>query len=146
VKVNGKSMPALLWAPYQEFGAPDPSEETSRAPAGPVTIGATGYRDDDVIVYWSPAEAAVRDGLSQAPGQVNPALLIQRARVLGIELARGNVLKVRGAGHAGRLALTVTDLTVDPDGCPVLHVSPATAGQVTAREDEARRAGGPVPP
>jgi len=82
--------------------------------------------------------------LHQEPGQLNPALLIERARVLGVELARGNVLKVRGAGHAGRLALAVTDLTVDPDGCPVLHVSPATAEQVTAREDEARRVGGPV--
>lgn len=88
----------------------------------------------------------MRDELSQAPGQVNPALLIQRARVLGIELTRGNVLKIRGAGHAGRLALAVTDLTIDPDGCPVLHVSPATAEQVTAREDEARRVGGPVAP
>ncbi len=39
-----------------------------------------------------------------------------------------------------------SDLTVDPDGCPVLHVSPATAEQVTAREDEARRVGGPVAP
>jgi hypothetical protein len=87
----------------------------------------------------------MRDGLSQAPGQVNPSMLITRARVLGIELARGNVLKVRGAGHAGHIALAVTDLTVDPDGCPVLHVSPATAEQVAAREDEARRAGGPVP-
>lgn len=85
------------------------------------------------------------DGLSQEPGMANPALLIHRARVLGIELTRGNVLKVRGAGHAGRISLAVTDLTVDPDGCPVLHVSPATAEQVTAREDEARRAGGPVP-
>jgi hypothetical protein len=88
----------------------------------------------------------MRDELSQAPGQLNPALLIQRARVLGIELAEGNVLKVRGAGHAGRIALAVTDLTVDPDGCPVLHVEPATAEQVTAREDEARRVGGPVAP
>lgn len=88
----------------------------------------------------------MRDGLSQEDGQVNPSLLIQRARVLGIELAPGNVLKVRGAGHAGRIALAVTELTVDPDGCPVLHVSPATAEQVTAREDEARHAGGPVAP
>jgi hypothetical protein len=47
-------MPELRWAPYQEFGIPDPDAERFEAPTGPITIGATGYRGDDIIVYWLP--------------------------------------------------------------------------------------------
>lgn len=45
----------LRWAPYQEFGIPDPAAELTEAPAGPVIICSAGYRDDDIIVYWIPA-------------------------------------------------------------------------------------------
>lgn len=48
----GKDLPELRWAPYQEFGSPDPAQESSSAPAGPVLVGSTGYRGKDVIVYW----------------------------------------------------------------------------------------------
>lgn len=45
----------LRWAPYQEFGIPDPAAENLQAPSGPVRIGSVGYRDDDIIVYWERA-------------------------------------------------------------------------------------------
>jgi hypothetical protein len=45
-------LPELRWAPYQEFGIPDPAWETSEPPSGPITIGATGYRGRDIIIYW----------------------------------------------------------------------------------------------
>jgi hypothetical protein len=50
-------LPELRWAPYQEFGVPDPAAETHSAPAGPVMIGSVGYRrgpgaGDEIVVYW----------------------------------------------------------------------------------------------
>jgi hypothetical protein len=77
---------------------------------------------------------------------LNPALLIRDRQVAAMHLTPGNVLRVRGAGHAGRIDLAVAGLSVDPDGTPVLSVAPATAGQSAAREAEARRIGGPVAP
>lgn len=50
------ALPELRWAPYQEFGIPDPARETHEAPAGPVTIGSVGYRSDgDIVIYWTKA-------------------------------------------------------------------------------------------
>jgi hypothetical protein len=46
-------LPELRWAPYQEFGIPDPAAETHEPPAVAVTVGATGYRGNDIIVYWT---------------------------------------------------------------------------------------------
>jgi len=43
--------PELRWAPYQEF-ASDPGLETMEPPAGAITVHATGYRDNYVIIYW----------------------------------------------------------------------------------------------
>jgi hypothetical protein len=60
----------VRWAPYTEFGTPDPRTETYEAPAGPVLIGAHGYRGDDIIIYWKPAtppEAPERTGLTPMP-------------------------------------------------------------------------------
>lgn len=48
--------PELRWAPYQEF-ASDPGLETMEPPAGRVTVRATGYRDNYVIIYWAGEEA-----------------------------------------------------------------------------------------
>lgn len=45
-------MTELYWAPYQEFGIPDPAQERTSAPSGPVIIGSVAYRGDDVIIYW----------------------------------------------------------------------------------------------
>jgi hypothetical protein len=45
-------LPELHWAPYREFGPDDPATETFEVPAGPIAIGAVGYRGDDIIVYW----------------------------------------------------------------------------------------------
>jgi hypothetical protein len=45
-------LPELHWAPYQEFGIPDPAEEEFCAPSGAITIAATGFRDNDIIIYW----------------------------------------------------------------------------------------------
>jgi hypothetical protein len=45
----------LRWAPYQEFGIPLFANKTREAPAGPVTIMATGYRENLIIIYWVPA-------------------------------------------------------------------------------------------
>ena len=42
----------VRWAPYQEFGIPDPAAEETEAPEGPVVIGAVGYRGNDITVYW----------------------------------------------------------------------------------------------
>jgi hypothetical protein len=50
-------LPELRWAPYQEFGIPDPAAEVSEAPPGPVTVKAHGYRGNDVIIYWAEGEA-----------------------------------------------------------------------------------------
>ena len=46
------SLPELRWAPYQEFGIPDPASESYEPPTVPFMVGATGYRGDDIIVYW----------------------------------------------------------------------------------------------
>lgn len=43
---------SVKWAPYQEFGIPDPANETLEAPAHPVTIGSVGYRGPDIVIYW----------------------------------------------------------------------------------------------
>jgi hypothetical protein len=44
------------WAPYQEFGFPDPALETAEPPAVPVLVKATSYRreqgTEQVIIYW----------------------------------------------------------------------------------------------
>jgi hypothetical protein len=42
----------VRWAPYQEFGIPDPGAESFEPPPGPVLIKATGYRGYAVIIYW----------------------------------------------------------------------------------------------
>ena len=55
----GYKLPELHWAPYQEFGVPDPGEETQEAPAGFLRIGSIGYRGNVIIVYWQPGLAAV---------------------------------------------------------------------------------------
>ena len=61
-QAEGKILRDVRWAPYTEFGIPDPEPESWEAPAGAITIGATGYRDDDVIIYWSrPADPGVHD-------------------------------------------------------------------------------------
>jgi hypothetical protein len=57
-------LPELRWAPYQEFGIPDPAAETHEPPAVAVTVGATGYRGNDIIVYWTPAEPQPAPGLA----------------------------------------------------------------------------------
>lgn len=45
-------LPQLRWAPYREFGIPDPAHETAEPPALAFTVGSVGYRGHDVIVYW----------------------------------------------------------------------------------------------
>jgi len=42
----------VRWAPYREFGIPDPAAESFEPPPGPVLIKATGYRGYAVIIYW----------------------------------------------------------------------------------------------
>ena len=42
----------LRWAPYQEFGIPDQAAEVAEPPAGRITVGATGYRGNRIIIYW----------------------------------------------------------------------------------------------
>jgi hypothetical protein len=50
----------LRWAPYREFGIPDPGAEEHEAPAGPVVIRSVGYRDGDIIAYWEQPEPGTR--------------------------------------------------------------------------------------
>lgn len=50
-----EELPQLRWAPYREFGIPDPAAETAEPPALAFTVGATGYRGRDIIVYWTAA-------------------------------------------------------------------------------------------
>ncbi len=50
------TMPEVLWAPYQEFGIPDPAQQTLEPPAHPITIGSVGYRGNEIILYWQPAD------------------------------------------------------------------------------------------
>lgn len=47
-------MTELLWAPYKEFGEPDPSLQAHEPPAGPILIMAIGYQDQErkIVVYW----------------------------------------------------------------------------------------------
>lgn len=44
------------WAPYTEFGIPDPALETIQPPAVPVLVRATSYRreqgTEQVVIYW----------------------------------------------------------------------------------------------
>lgn len=47
-----RRLPGLRWAPYREFGIPDPALETHEPPDVPVRICATGYRGSDITVYW----------------------------------------------------------------------------------------------
>lgn len=58
VRMAQAGLPQLRWAPYREFGVPDPAAETHDPPARPFTVGATGYRGSDVIVYWKAEIAA----------------------------------------------------------------------------------------
>jgi hypothetical protein len=49
------TLPNLHWAPYQEFGIPDPANETTEPPSGPIRVMSHGYRGNDIIVYWERA-------------------------------------------------------------------------------------------
>ncbi len=49
---EARVLPELRWAPYQEFGTPDPELETHEPPAFPVMVGATGYTGNKITVYW----------------------------------------------------------------------------------------------
>jgi hypothetical protein len=51
----------VRWAPYQEFGIPDPAAETGDPPPHPVVIRATGFRGYNVILYWSSGEPGTHD-------------------------------------------------------------------------------------
>jgi hypothetical protein len=53
VTKGSEALPQLRWAPYQEFGIPDPVHETLEPPATSLIVKATGYRGDDIIVYWN---------------------------------------------------------------------------------------------
>jgi hypothetical protein len=54
-RAAARALPQLRWAPYREFGIPDPVAETEEPPACPFTVGAHGYRGNDIIVYWTVA-------------------------------------------------------------------------------------------
>lgn len=83
----------LRWAPYQEFGIPDPAQESEEAPQGPVTIGSVGYRGEDVIVYWQrPQQVEVA---KPRGGNMTRKIL---AAVLAAGLLAGLVLAIAGAG------------------------------------------------
>ena len=49
---RGAGLPELYWAPYKEFGIPDPAAERLEAPRGPVTIGSVGYQGRKIVIYW----------------------------------------------------------------------------------------------
>jgi hypothetical protein len=70
-------LPQLYWAPYQEFGIPDPAAETEEPPSVPFTVGSTGYRGADIIVYWIAGVAAPSPG---TPGDNAPAGEVMRRR------------------------------------------------------------------
>jgi len=62
-RLRDAALPDLRWAPYQEFGIPDPAAEMHEPPSCAFTVGATGYRGNDIIVYW-----AARAEPQPAPG------------------------------------------------------------------------------
>jgi hypothetical protein len=47
----------VCWAPYREFGIPDPAEQSYEPPAGPVIICEHGYQRGNgaerIVIYWS---------------------------------------------------------------------------------------------
>lgn len=47
----------LRWMSYQEFGIPDPANETLEPPTAPFTVGAVGYNRDRIVIYWQTAAA-----------------------------------------------------------------------------------------
>ena len=52
-----RDLAEVRWAPYREFGIPDPAAESFEPPAGPVWILATGYQRgqsaERIVIYWS---------------------------------------------------------------------------------------------
>jgi hypothetical protein len=53
----GQDQSEVHWAPYREFGTPDPAEQSHEPPAGLVIICATGYQREQgaerIVIYWS---------------------------------------------------------------------------------------------
>jgi hypothetical protein len=97
-----RDLTELRWAPYREFGIPDPAAESFEPPAGPVLIGATGYRGDDIIVYWS------RDGQRSTDPLYTPEQLDAAAAEVARQMHGGTpeIRDIRMAGEVLTAALT----------------------------------------
>jgi hypothetical protein len=60
-----QGMSDVCWAPYHEFGIPDPAEWSYEPPAGPVIICATSYQRErgaeTIVIYWNRDERCSTD-------------------------------------------------------------------------------------